>query len=113
VAYIFGLALSSVTSTPAKALGLDDRIGYVREGYDADLVVWDAHPLSVGAAPLQVYIDGTALFNINFSAAAVADISTTPPPVRPSAEKSQVNEAKGMMCARNIAHANNGTFMRQ
>lgn len=32
------LALAAVTSTPAKALGLDDRIGYIRTGYDADLV---------------------------------------------------------------------------
>jgi imidazolonepropionase-like amidohydrolase len=36
------------------------RIGFVRPGYDADLVVWDSHPLSVGATPLQVYIDGKA-----------------------------------------------------
>jgi hypothetical protein len=96
VAYTFGLpeavALSSVTSTPAKALGLDDRIGYVREGYDADLVIWDAHPLSVGAAPLQVYIDGAALFNTTFTSAS-ADISTAPPPVRPSAEETSTLRA--------------------
>lgn len=29
-------------------------------GYDADLVVWDSHPLLVGATALQVYIDGKA-----------------------------------------------------
>lgn len=34
------------------------RIGYTKPGYDADLVVWNAHPLSAGASPLQVYIDG-------------------------------------------------------
>jgi imidazolonepropionase-like amidohydrolase len=39
---------------------LDHRIGYVRAGYDADIVVFDSHPLSVGATPLQVYIDGRA-----------------------------------------------------
>jgi hypothetical protein len=27
-------------------------------GYDADVVVWDSHPLSIGATPVQVYIDG-------------------------------------------------------
>lgn len=43
---------------PAKSLGLDHRIGFVKPGYDADIVVWDSHPLSVGATPLQVYIDG-------------------------------------------------------
>lgn len=35
------------------------RIGFVRPGYDADLVVWDRHPLRVGATPLEVYIDGS------------------------------------------------------
>jgi hypothetical protein len=29
-------------------------------GYDADIVIWDSHPLSLGATPLQVYIDGIA-----------------------------------------------------
>ncbi|KAF9872698.1 hypothetical protein CkaCkLH20_09877 [Colletotrichum karsti] len=51
-------ALQSVTSIPAKAIDLAYRVGYARPGYDADLVVWDAHPLSIGATPLQVYIDG-------------------------------------------------------
>jgi len=54
------LALQSVTSVPAKSLGLEHRIGFVRPGYDADIVVWDSHPLSVGATPSQVYIDGRA-----------------------------------------------------
>ncbi|KAK2003632.1 hypothetical protein LX36DRAFT_624670 [Colletotrichum falcatum] len=51
-------ALQSVTSIPANAIDLGYRVGYARPGYDADLVVWDAHPLSVGATPLQVYVDG-------------------------------------------------------
>lgn len=54
------LALQSVTSVPAKSLEQDHRIGYVRTGYDADIVVWDSHPLSVGSTPLQVFIDGKA-----------------------------------------------------
>jgi imidazolonepropionase-like amidohydrolase len=49
-----------VTSVPAAAIDLDYRIGYVRPGYDADIVVWDANPLSIGATPLQVFIDGLA-----------------------------------------------------
>ncbi|KAF5012422.1 hypothetical protein F66182_15263, partial [Fusarium sp. NRRL 66182] len=61
-AHAFGLpeilALQSVTSVPASSLELDHRIGYTKPGYDADLVVWNAHPLSAGASPLQVYIDG-------------------------------------------------------
>ncbi|KAK6580721.1 hypothetical protein PZA11_006957 [Diplocarpon coronariae] len=52
------LALQSITSVPARSLESDHRVGYARAGYDADLVVWDSHPLSVGATALQVYIDG-------------------------------------------------------
>lgn len=53
-------ALQAVTSVPAAAIELDYRIGYLRPGYDADIVIWDAHPLSIGATPRQVYIDGIA-----------------------------------------------------
>ncbi|KAF7317119.1 Carbohydrate esterase family 9 protein [Mycena chlorophos] len=52
------LALAAVTTTPAKAMGMDHRIGYLRQGWDADLVIWDSHPLQIGATPLQVFIDG-------------------------------------------------------
>ncbi|THH05912.1 hypothetical protein EW146_g9771 [Bondarzewia mesenterica] len=52
------LALASVTSTPAAAAGLAHRIGVVRRGADADVVLWDSHPLRVGATPKSVWIDG-------------------------------------------------------
>lgn len=51
-------ALRSITSIPANAMDQGHRIGYCRPGYDADMVVWDAHPLEVGATPLQVFVDG-------------------------------------------------------
>ncbi|KAF8974242.1 carbohydrate esterase family 9 protein [Flammula alnicola] len=54
------LALASVTSTPATVLGYDHRIGFIKPGYDADIVLWDSHPLALGAAPKQVFIDGIA-----------------------------------------------------
>ncbi|KIY48772.1 hypothetical protein FISHEDRAFT_65620 [Fistulina hepatica ATCC 64428] len=63
-AHYYGLraptALASVTSTPARILGMDHRIGHVKEGYDADIVLWDSHPLALGATPQQVFIDGIA-----------------------------------------------------
>ncbi|KAJ7061796.1 hypothetical protein C8F01DRAFT_1369248 [Mycena amicta] len=52
------LAIASVTSTPADALGVGWRVGRVAPGYDADLVIWDSHPLALGATPAQVFIDG-------------------------------------------------------
>lgn len=61
-AHSFGLpaelAMQAVTSVPARSIQQDHRIGYVKPGYDADLVMWDAHPLSVGATPISVFIDG-------------------------------------------------------
>ncbi|KAH7216662.1 hypothetical protein BKA60DRAFT_492196 [Fusarium oxysporum] len=65
-AYHYGLpyhvALASVTSAPAELLGLGKRLGKVKPGFDADVAVWDSDPLSVGATPVQVWIDGTAQF---------------------------------------------------
>lgn len=52
------LALASVTSTPASAAGLAHRLGVLREGADADVVLWDAQPLQIGAVPLGVWVDG-------------------------------------------------------
>ncbi|KAK5126715.1 hypothetical protein LTR85_009649 [Meristemomyces frigidus] len=66
-AYRYGLpyhaALAGVTSASAELLGLGERIGKVKSSYDADIVVWDSDPLSVGATPIQVWIDGTPQFD--------------------------------------------------
>ncbi|KAI0074162.1 carbohydrate esterase family 9 protein [Panus rudis PR-1116 ss-1] len=63
-AHYFGLphnlALASVTTTPAGIIGQDHRVGYIKKGYDADVVLWDSHPLALGATPKQVWIDGIA-----------------------------------------------------
>ncbi|KAK3321904.1 hypothetical protein B0H66DRAFT_531267 [Apodospora peruviana] len=62
--YKYGLpyhaALAAVTTAPAERLGFGQRLGKVKPGFDADIVVWDSDPLSVGAVPVQVWIDGTA-----------------------------------------------------
>ncbi|KAH7029293.1 uncharacterized protein B0I36DRAFT_325429 [Microdochium trichocladiopsis] len=59
-------ALASVTTAPAERLGLGQRLGKVKPGFDADIVVWDSDPLSVGATPVQVWIDGTPQFEDGF-----------------------------------------------
>ena len=91
------VALSSVISTPARTLGLDHRIGFIKIGelfvrvtfrhklmqdsrvrrwlverdlcphslvvtLPLDIVLWDSHPLTLGATPRQVFIDGIAQF---------------------------------------------------
>ncbi|KAJ8698292.1 hypothetical protein PTI98_005017 [Pleurotus ostreatus] len=57
------LALLAVTSIPANAVGLTHRLGTLFEGADADVVLWDSHPLRLGATPLNVWIDGIAQFD--------------------------------------------------
>ncbi|KAF8664356.1 hypothetical protein AX16_000728 [Volvariella volvacea WC 439] len=56
----YNLALASVTSNSAEAMGMGHRLGYIREGWDADIVIWDSHPLALGATPIQVFVDGIA-----------------------------------------------------
>ncbi|KAI1114027.1 amidohydrolase [Nemania sp. NC0429] len=58
----YHVALASVTTAPAERLGFGERLGKVKPGFDADIVVWDSDPLSVGATPVQVWIDGTAQY---------------------------------------------------
>lgn len=82
--YKFGLpyhaALASVTSAPAELLGLGNRLGKVKPGYDADIVVWDSDPLSVGATPVQVWIDGTAQFDNPYELVKPQRAPMTPDP---------------------------------
>ncbi|KAK3625394.1 hypothetical protein LTR56_003999 [Elasticomyces elasticus] len=58
----YHVALAGVTSASAGLLGLGERIGKIKAGFDADIVVWDSDPLSVGATPVQVWIDGVPQF---------------------------------------------------
>ncbi len=51
-------ALKLVTLNPAKMLHVDNRIGSIKPGKDADLVLWSANPLSVYAVAEKTYVDG-------------------------------------------------------
>lgn len=52
-----------VTSVPAKALGLDDRIGSIAPGRNADLVLWSADPFSIYSHADEVFIDGALAYD--------------------------------------------------
>lgn len=58
-------AWKMVTINPAKLLHIDDRTGSIREGKDADLVLWNANPLSVYALAEKTMVDGAFYFDIN------------------------------------------------
>lgn len=53
-----------VTLNPAKLLHLDKRMGSIKVGKDADLVLWNNHPLSVYAKPEKTMVDGRILFDL-------------------------------------------------
>lgn len=56
-------ALKLVTLNPAIQLGIDKRVGSIEVGKDADLVIFDKHPLSVFTVPQKVLIDGIVYFD--------------------------------------------------
>jgi len=57
-------AWKMVTLNPAKLLHLDDRMGSIKVGKDADIVIWSDNPLSVYAKVEQTYVDGICLFDL-------------------------------------------------
>ena len=56
-------ALAMVTINPAKQLRIDSRVGSLEVGKDADVVIWNHHPLSSYAIAERVYIDGTVYYD--------------------------------------------------
>ena len=56
-------ALKFVTLNPAKMLHVDNRIGSIKPGKDADLVLWSDNPLSIYAKALKTYVDGICYFD--------------------------------------------------
>ena len=56
-------AIKWVTLNPAWSLGLDDRIGSIEVGKNADIVLWSGNPFSVYARAERVWIDGAQMFD--------------------------------------------------
>ncbi len=56
-------AWKMVTLNPAKLLHLDDRMGSLKVGKDADVVLWSTNPLSIEAKVEMTIVDGEVLFN--------------------------------------------------
>ena len=52
-----------VTINPAKQLKIDQRVGSLEVGKDADVVIWNRHPLSTYAIVDRVYIDGEQYYD--------------------------------------------------
>ena len=57
-------AWKMVTLNPAKMLHLDNKLGSIKVGKDADLVLWNFNPLSIYAKPEMTFVDGICYFSI-------------------------------------------------
>jgi len=53
-----------VTLNPAKLLHIDDRVGSIKVGKDADVVLWTDHPLSIYAKAEKTIIEGVTYFDL-------------------------------------------------
>lgn len=58
-------AWKMVTINPATMLHVADRVGSIKVGKDADLVVWSDNPLSIYAKPEKTIVDGTIYFDLD------------------------------------------------
>jgi imidazolonepropionase-like amidohydrolase len=56
-------AFAMVTINPARQLRIDNRVGSLEPGKDADIAIWNHHPLSSYAIAERVYIDGTVYYD--------------------------------------------------
>ena len=67
-------ALSLVTNRTAAVFGLQDRIGSLQSGMDADFVIWNGHPLSQFTRAEQTWIDGRKYFDVEEDARLQAQV---------------------------------------
>lgn len=68
-------ALKMVTLNPAKLLHIDGRTGSIKEGKDADIVVWSDHPLSIYAKAERTFVDGMLMYDIETDMSLRAEIA--------------------------------------
>lgn len=55
--------LKAVTINAAKLCHIDDRVGSIKEGKDADIVIWSKHPLDIMTKPDVVLLNGKVVVN--------------------------------------------------
>src|SRR5882762_7195493 len=67
-------ALKLITINPAIQLGIQDRVGSLEVGKDADLAIWNGHPFSVYSRVDTTFIDGDVFFDRQQDLAKRADL---------------------------------------
>ncbi len=56
-------ALRAITSVPAQICGIDDRVGSIEVGKDADLLIFEGDPLNIMNKPKAVFVSGRLVLN--------------------------------------------------
>ena len=67
-------ALQALTINPARIAGVDDRLGSIEPGKDADLVIWSGDPLDVLSRAVRVFIDGAEIYSYSGGEAQFAEM---------------------------------------
>ena len=104
-------ALGMATTAPARQLGIDDRVGSLEPGKDADFVIWSGHPLSTQSRVEETWIEGARYFSRERDAelraadaaerrALVAKALAAPPPKKKGKGEGRGDErpAEGWSC---------------
>ncbi len=80
-------ALKLVTLNPAIQLGIDDRVGSIEVGKDADLTLYDGHPLSMLSVVSKTFVDGDLYFDREADRERQAAIDAIQEKLKPKDEK--------------------------
>jgi imidazolonepropionase-like amidohydrolase len=67
-------ALQALTINPARIAGIDDRLGSIEAGKDADLVIWSGDPLNVLSRVERALIDGTEVYSYTSGQGVFAEL---------------------------------------
>jgi imidazolonepropionase-like amidohydrolase len=60
-------ALRSITITPARIMGVSDRLGSLEPGKDADLVIWSGDPLDVMSRVESAFVGGREVYRYDYA----------------------------------------------
>lgn len=66
-------AVRALTINPARIIGVDDRLGSIEPGKDADLAIWSGDPLDVLSRVQRAFIDGTEVYRYDNGRDVFAD----------------------------------------
>ncbi len=72
-------ALRALTINPARIAGIDDRLGSIEPGKDADLVIWSGDPLDVLSRAVRVFMDGAEIYSYSGGEAHFAELCRPAP----------------------------------